>query len=173
MQTDYYFQNADQQKLLGVIIDKNLNWDKQVDAVCLNISGHITLLKLLSKYIDQANMKVYYNSYILPIMDYGCLIWGRCTKTNTLRIVKLQKRAARIILKADITTPSQIMFSELKWLTFPKRVQYDSCTMVYTAINGLAPEYISDIFTVKYQTRICEIYAWSIMICSKFLALTT
>ena len=90
---------------------------------------------------------MYYNSYILPIMDYGCLIWGRCTKTNTLRILKLQKRSARIILTADITTPSQIIFSELNWLTFPKRVQYHSCTMVYKALNGLAPEYISDIFT--------------------------
>ena len=31
-------QNADQQKLLGIIIDKNLNWDKQIDAVCFTIS---------------------------------------------------------------------------------------------------------------------------------------
>ena len=30
---------------------------------------------------------------------------------------------------------------------FSKRVQYHSCTMVYKALNGLAPEYISDIFT--------------------------
>ena len=80
-------------------------------------------------------------------MDYGCLIWGRCTKANTLRILKLQKRAARIILSADITTQSQNMFSELNWLTFLKRVQYHSCTVVYKAINDLAPEYISDIFT--------------------------
>ena len=127
-------QNADQQKLLGVITDKNLSWDKQIDVVCLNITRRITLLKLLSKYIDQANMKLDYNSYILPIMDYGCLIWGRCTKTNTLRILKLKKRAARIIWSADKTTPSQNMFSELNWLTFPKRVQYHSCTMVYKAI---------------------------------------
>ena len=129
------------------IIDKNLSWDKQIDAVCLNVTRRITLLKLLSKYIDQANMKLYYNSYILPILDYGCLIWGRCSKTNTLRILKLQKRAARIILKADITTPSQSMFSELNWLIFPKRVQYHSGTMVYKALHGLAPEYIVDLFT--------------------------
>ena len=107
----------------------------------------ITLLKLLSKYIDQPNMKLYYNSYILPIMDYGCMIWGRCSKQNTHRILKLQKRAARIILKADITTPSKTLFSELNWLTFPQRVQYHTCTMVYKALNGLAPEYISDVFT--------------------------
>ena len=138
-------QSADHHKQLGVIIDKNLCWDKQIDAVCANITRRITLLKLLSKYIDQPNMKLYYNSYILPILDYGCMIWGRCSKQNTLRILKLQKRAARIILKADITTPSKTLFSELNWLTFPKRVQYHTCTMVYKALNVLAPEYISDI----------------------------
>ena len=98
-------KNADHHKLLGVIIDKNLSWDKQINGFCANITRQITLLKLLSKYIDQPNMKLYYNSYILPIMDNGCMIWGRCSKQNTFRILKLQKRAARIILKADITTP--------------------------------------------------------------------
>ena len=39
------------------------------------------------------------------------------------------------------------LFSELNWLTFPQRVQYHTCTMVYKALNGLAPEYIGDIFT--------------------------
>ena len=80
-------------------------------------------------------------------MDYVCLIWGRCTKTNTLRILKLQKRAAKLTLNDDIATPSQNMFSELNWFTFPKRAQYHSGTMVYKAINDLTPEYISDIFT--------------------------
>ena len=40
--------NVDNQKLLGIIIDKTLSWDKQIDSVCLNITRRITLLKLLS-----------------------------------------------------------------------------------------------------------------------------
>ena len=64
-------------KHLGVIIDKHLLWDKQIDVICLNITRRITLLKLLSKYLDKNSMNTYYNSYILPIFDYGCLIWGR------------------------------------------------------------------------------------------------
>ena len=44
-----------------------------------DISRRITLLKLLSKYVDKKSMNQYYNSYILPIFDYGCMIWGRCT----------------------------------------------------------------------------------------------
>ena len=35
-------------KLLRVIIDRTLNWNKQIDAVCLNISRKITLLEMLS-----------------------------------------------------------------------------------------------------------------------------
>ena len=105
---------VDSHKLLGVIIDKHLSWDKQIDTVCLNITRKITLLKLLSKYIDKSSMNTYYNSYILPIFDFGCLVWGRCSRGNILRLLKLQKRAARIILNADIMTPSQRMFNELK-----------------------------------------------------------
>ena len=44
-------------------------------------------------------------------------------------------------------TPSQDMFRELNWLTFPKQVHYHSCTIVFKALHCLAPEYISDIFT--------------------------
>ena len=67
---------VDSQKLLGIIIDKSLTWDKQIDAVCLNVTRRITLLKLLSKYVDQNSLKLYYKSYNLPILDYGCLYLG-------------------------------------------------------------------------------------------------
>ena len=41
-------QTVEQHKLLGVVTDTSLSWNKQVDAVCLNITRRITLLKLLS-----------------------------------------------------------------------------------------------------------------------------
>ena len=143
----------EQQKLLGVVIDRSLTWDKQIDAFCITISRRITLLKLLSKYVDMENMKQYYNSYILPTLDYGCLIWGRCSTSNTLRLLKLQKRATRIILNANILTPSKWLFQELNWLTFPKRLQYHTCNMVYKALNGQTPEYISDCFKKVSETH--------------------
>ena len=76
-----------------------------------------------------------------------CLIWSRCSVTNTNRLLKLQKRAARIILKADIMTPSETMFSELQWLSFTKRIQYHTHIMMFKAFNGQAPTYISSMFT--------------------------
>ena len=139
-------KQVDNQKLLGIIIDQTLSWDKQIDMVALNISRRITLLKLLSKYVGKDCLCQYYSSYILPIFDYGCLIWGGNTTAQSKRLVKLQKRAARIILRVDIMTPSESMFSQLKWLSFPKRIQYHVSIMMYKSLNNLAPDYMSDLF---------------------------
>ena len=39
------------------------------------------------------------------------------------RILRLQKRAARIVFNTDFTTRSKSMSMELKWLPFPERVR--------------------------------------------------
>ena len=42
-------QDVDNQKLLGILIDKSLTFESQIDSVCSNTTRRITLLKLLSK----------------------------------------------------------------------------------------------------------------------------
>ena len=61
---DELVKEVDYQKLLGVIIDKTLTGDKQIDAICLNITRRIILLKLLSKYVKRPSLNQYYNAYI-------------------------------------------------------------------------------------------------------------
>ena len=104
-------------------------------------------MKLLSKYVNQNSLKQYYNSYVLSVFDFGCVVWVNTTTANLTRLIRLQKRAARMILKADFMTPSKQLFKELNWLPFPKRVQYHTCLMVYRSITGQAPEYISAMLT--------------------------
>ena len=124
-----------------------MTWEQHIDLVCQNVSRKLTLMKLLSKYVNQNSLKQYHYAYVLPVFDFGCVIWGNTTNANLTRLVKLQKRAARMILKADFTTPSEQLFKELNWLPFPKRVQYHICLTVYKSISGQAPEYISSLLT--------------------------
>ena len=143
---DELFKQVDTQKLLGITIDKSLDWNEQISAVCLNLTRRILLLKQLSKYVHVDSLKLYYDSYILPIFDYGCIIWRRTSDKNINRVLKLQKRAARIILKVDYMTPS-FQFKTLQWLSFPKRIKYHKALMVYKSLNGLAPDYFANLFT--------------------------
>ena len=54
-------ESVSSQMHLRVTIDKNLTREKQIGLVCKNASRKITLMKLLSKYVDQTSLKQYYN----------------------------------------------------------------------------------------------------------------
>ena len=90
---------------------------------------------------------MFYQGYILPLIDYGSNTWGTTTTTNIERLSKLQKRAARIILQVDYTTPSTTMFCELGWQSIHKRLLYNKAVLTYKAINNMTPAYISDMLT--------------------------
>jgi len=65
--------------------------------------------------------KLFFNAYILPHLDYCCIIWGTCSASQEQKLVRFQKRAARLILDKHIDTPLSMLFSELNWMTFPER----------------------------------------------------
>ena len=82
------------------------------------------------------------------------MIWGQCSTYNINRVLKLQKRAARIILQADFMTPSKEMFRELCWLTFTNRMEdHDICIMFFKSLNGQAHEYLSSLLTKSSETN--------------------
>ena len=58
----------------------------------------LLVLKKIKNYLPYESIIIYYNAYILPLMDYCDTIWGNTTQYNINRIVKLQKRAARTII---------------------------------------------------------------------------
>ena len=138
-------QTLSKQKLLGVYIDEALTWTPQIDNLCSTISSKISLLRQLAAYVPTHAQKLYYQGYILPYIDYGSVTRGATSNANIERLSKLQKRAARIILHADFTTPSAFMFKELGWLSVADRLTHNKATLIYKALNNQTPEYISDL----------------------------
>ena len=58
------------------------------------------------------------------------------------KLVKFQKRAARVIFDYDLYTPSSELFKELNWQTFPERVTYQKAILMYRIINNICPDYL-------------------------------
>ena len=133
------------QKLLGVYIDNTLNWHVQIDNVCKNLNRKIALLKNIIYFLTPDMKLLFYNAYILPIFDYGCLVWGKGTNSYVNKINSLQKRIAKIILGKSKRAPSTDLFKELKWLNFSDRCRYHSAVLVYKTLNNMAPSYMSEI----------------------------
>ena len=76
------------QKLLGLFIDEALSWNTYIDHICSVISSRISLLKQLSSYVPTNIQKMFYQSYILPMIDYGSISWGSTSNSNIKQIAK-------------------------------------------------------------------------------------
>ena len=66
--------NTHCQKLLGVFLNETLSFNNHIYYLCSNLSSKITLLKHLSRYVPQQIIKLFFTSYIQPLIDYGCTV---------------------------------------------------------------------------------------------------
>ena len=138
-------------KLLGVYIDEILSWNPRIDYLCSVITSRITLPKQLSFYVPENIQKPFLSEVHIAFDRLWLQLMGSTSITNIERINKLQKRAARIVLKADFTTPSADMFQGLRWMSIMLRIDYNKSVMTYKARNNPTPSYISDLLTPKAQ----------------------
>ncbi|CAC5426205.1 unnamed protein product [Mytilus coruscus] len=146
-----HIRDVNGEKLLGVFLDENLEWTAQIDTLCTKISTRLKLLSRIKKSLPLETRKLYFNGFILPILDYCCTIWGNTSDQNTNRLDKLQKRAARIILELPYDTPSNTMFQKLSWLRFTDRIIYHKALYVHRCLYGSVPEYLSN--KISYVTN--------------------
>ena len=77
-------------------------------------------------------------------MKYGSTVWYACSRENLERFLRLQKRAARVILDADMQANSAELFKKLNWLPFFCEVKIQMCVLVHKRIYGECPAYIKE-----------------------------
>jgi hypothetical protein len=138
-------------KLLGVSIVNTLCWDTHVNNVLKKCNSYLFLLSRIKPYLSLDKRKLFFNAYILPHLDYCCTVWGQCSSGSEAKLIKFQKRAARLILDKGIDTPSAELFSELCWMPFPTRVKFQTAVLMYKTLNGLAPSYLNNKFEFTYD----------------------
>ena len=92
-------------KLLGLEIDEELSFSEHIMTVCKKVSQRMGLLKKIMNYLPLKQRLLYYNALIRPVINYASVLWTNCDKESLGRVLKLQKRAARVILNAPHQAP--------------------------------------------------------------------
>ena len=77
-------------------------------------------------------------------MSYANVVWANCDKESAYRVLRLQKRAARVISYADRMTPSVALFNKVGWIPFYEQHKIDKCIIMYKRINGCLPNYLNE-----------------------------
>ena len=74
---------------------------------------------------------------------YAITVWTSCNKEALERVLRMQKRAARIILPAQRTSRTVILLNKLNWIPFFREAYINRCALAYKRINGTLPQYMN------------------------------
>ena len=100
-------EKVDEFSFLGLTMDTNLNWKRHSENICNKCTKMIGILNRL-KYVSPLGIKIMlYNSLILPHINYCIMAWGY----KGIRLLKIQKKAVRIITLSGYSTHSEPFLS--------------------------------------------------------------
>jgi len=136
-------------KFLGLYIDNRLSWNYHIDHVANKISSGLFALYRLSKICNLGSLKLVYFSHIHSHLSFGISIYGGTSQTNMDRLLILQKKAIRIMLKLNWQESVKDKFKELGIMTVYSNYIYQC--ILHTVQNSKTVSLVGDFH--QYFTR--------------------
>ena len=143
---------------LGVILDHKLTWKSHIKSISTKISKSLGVMTKARKYFERDTLLTLYNTMIYPYLLYCNLAWGNTYKSSIDPLLKLQKRAVRIIMNLRRRESTTVFFGKLRILKMEDIYIFSGTIFMYKFINKMLPPMFDNFYTVnnavhKYNTR--------------------
>ena len=140
----YAITHAFEFKYLGIMLDERLTWNTRIKYTIFRAGKRAAMLGRIRNNLTIYCAKVIYEFYIRPIAKYADTVWAFCGQGNINQLEKLQRRAVRIMGKAD---SSDKTMEDLKWDKLESRGDLHVLQLVLKVMKGRCPQFLQDYFT--------------------------
>ncbi len=90
-------EQVSEHRVLGVIVDNNLQWQTHITHLSKRLSRNVYLLSQLQHFItDQAKI-LFFNAHIKSHIDYASVIWDGSSKNQIRKINSIHRRAIKLL----------------------------------------------------------------------------
>ena len=139
-------------KLLGLQLDDKLNFNLHISHICKSAANQLNALIRLKKFMNFEEKKILINSYFMANFNYCPLVWMLSNASSLKKIENLQKRALRFLCN-----DYEISYEELLSKSFTSSMNVKRlralCVELYKTINKLNPEFMRDLFKLRWTNR--------------------
>ena len=146
-------------KYLGIYIDSYLNWKFNTNILAAKLSRSLGMLSKIRHYVNIETLKSIYFAIFSSHLSYASIIWAQNPNNqNVKRIMRLQKRAVRIMTFAQHRDNADPLFKQLGILKFIDSVEVQNLLLVSDSLNSRLPKVLNNIYnfiesTLYYKTR--------------------
>ena len=132
-------------KHLGLTFSSNGQWHCHIENIIKSASKVIGIMRKLKFTFSRVALNQIYLSYLLPIIEYSCVVLDGCTVQDINSLQKLQNEAARIVTGLTRSVSLDNLYRECGWVSLAERRRQQKLIFMYKSINGLVPTYVSDL----------------------------
>jgi hypothetical protein len=135
-------------KLLGILIDDKLKFDKHIDILCKNAARQINILYRFTGIFDFKERELIHNIYVMSNFNYCPIVWHFCGKVNATKMEKIQKRALRFLFNNKVSS-NEFLLEKCKSTTLHLKRMKIIALEVFKSLNDLNPKFMNEMFNRK------------------------
>ena len=135
---------------LGVVMDSDLTFNKHIKTITKSAYFHLKNISRIKSLMSQQDLEKLVHAFIFSRLDYCNGMFTGLTKKSIRQLQLIQNAAARVLTntkKIEHITP---VLKSLHWLPVYQRIDFKILLLVFKALNGLGPKYISDLL-IRYE----------------------
>ena len=97
-------KESDHEELLGITIDKHLDFKKHIENLCWNANYKLHALRRMRKKLAVEKAKLLGNAFIDSQLNSSSLIWMFYKVTLCVKVEKIHHKTLRIIHQSNVTS---------------------------------------------------------------------
>ena len=145
---DSLIKSSKSEKLLGIIIDKDLNFEEHITNLCKKASQKLNAISRLTPYMSPFNRKLLVNAFFYSQFGYCPLVWMCHTRRLNNKINILHERCLRLIYN-DYQSTFQELLDKDNSVSIHYRNIRTLATEIYKFVNGISAPIMDEIFSLN------------------------
>ena len=139
---------TNEQRLLGIHIGKNLNFETHISNICLQANNKLTAIARYSNLVSFQKLRILIKAFVEAQFSYCPLVWMFHSRKLNSKINRLHERALRLLYKDDFSTFENLLEIDKSFTIHQRNIQTLAIEM-FKAFNNIGPEILRDIFVVR------------------------
>ena len=152
--------HVEKTKFLGMIIDQHLTWNDHINYIANKVAKSAGILSKTRYFLKIYTLTTFTTliQYTPINLYYGNIVWANNYSSKLKKLVKLQKRAVRIITSSSYYAESAPLFKKSKMLNLNQLNNLCIGLFMYDYIKGYLPAFFDNYFILnnkvhKHNTR--------------------
>ena len=151
---DQVVQTHSMCKYLGVRIDAKLSLISHIEHVKKKLSKQCGIVSKMKHFVPRLQLISYYSSNVIPIFQYGVLVYGCCSYSSLLPLFMLQKKVLKFISFRRKSDSCSDLFLKHGFLSVYELHIYELLKFVLKSIcNFHSENYCNEMFQFSKKKR--------------------